>query len=116
MFEIVNDEWINNLIINRKYYQGFAYKGDDAMNNNYETELEDLKNVYENTVREVKSRFEGKLMILVSIMKEFISLYENKKTYESKLEILGCKLNSEDCDSCKWDEDRNELEDEDDDE
>ncbi len=86
------------------------------MNNNYETELEDLKKVYENAVNQVKGAYEHKLTSLVSIMKDFISVYESRKIYERKLEILDVKLNTESCDSCKWDEDGNELEDEEDDE
>lgn len=88
---------------------------EEKMNNNYETELEELRTVYENTVNEANNRYEIKLQVLVSFMKDFIGLYENKKIYEKKLEVLDAKLNDESC-SCNWDEDGNELGDEEDDE
>lgn len=96
-FGILNDAWAINL-----------RKKEKSMNNNYELELEDLKKVYENAVKQIKGTYEHKIASLVAVMKDFVTVYESKKLYEAKLEVLDVKLNSESCDCCDDEDEEND--------
>lgn len=123
---ILNDSWQINLRETKKgnlmldmFLRGFDGKAEELkkawekqnMGVDVHDELHDLLKVYKDAAEHLASQEKHRLQSLVSCMKDFIKVYEDRKEMDRKYNTLVSKLNpKKECDDCGCDHDEDEDE------
>ena len=76
----------------KKYREGFGYRRD----NMYTQELNDLKEVYRGAIDKVEEELKRVQPMLMSCMKEYVELNEDREELYARLQRLNEKLNEDD--------------------